>query len=338
MPTVYLTEQRTLVRLRNACLEVQIPEDAANGRSAKTVEIPLLKIDDVVVLGEATITASAIGALMQQGVTICYLGPYGQYRGMLTPESSKHGQLRIAQYEAHIDEGKQLKIAREFVRGKLSNMRTMLMRQNRVLMREEIEGAIQTLREALDNLDKVTEVPSLLGVEGAASAAYFAVFGLLLRKPLGFTRRLRRPPPDPVNALLSFGYSLLTQKCVAAAQAVGLDAYIGFLHSTHYGRPAVGLDLVEEFRPIITDSVVLTALNRNVITEEDFVEEVGSCRLTDRGRRAFLEQFEQRLAQEVEHPVFGYKTTYRRCLELQARLLGKAVLGDIPAYPPFRVR
>ncbi|MCL4545367.1 MAG: type I-D CRISPR-associated endonuclease Cas1d [Chloroflexi bacterium] len=338
MPTVYLTEQRALVRLSGECLQVQIPEDRETGRERRSVEIPLIKIDDVVVLGEVTVTASAIGALMERGITLCFLGGHGQYRGTLVPEPSRHGQLRIAQHAAYLDDGRRVVLARQFVAGKLSNMRTILLRQNRSLGSDELAAAAESIRHCGESAEEVVGVASLLGLEGAASAAYFRVFGSLLRQPLGFSKRLRRPPPDPINALLSFGYSLLTQKVIAAAQAAGLDPFVGYLHSPQYGRPSVALDLMEEFRPIITDSVVITAINRGVLKPDNFASELGSCRLDDRGRRLFLEQFEARLEQEIEHPVFGYRATYRRCLELQARLLGKALIGDIPAYVPFKVR
>jgi len=338
MPTLYLTEPRALVRLDGECLQIQVPHDRQSGREPRTIEVPLLKIDDVVILGEVTLTASAVGALMERAITVCYLGAHGQYRGMLLPGPSRHAMLRIAQHRAHGDAAQRLALARRFVRGKLTNMRAMLLRQNRTLASDALVAAADALKRGVDATDAVESVPSLLGVEGAASAAYFGVFGQLLRQPLGFGRRLRRPPPDPVNALLSFAYALLTQKVIAAVQAAGLDPYIGYLHAAQYGRPAAALDLMEEFRPIVADSVVLAAINRGVVGADRFVTELGSCRLDDRGRRAFLEQFEARLNQEIEHPVFGYRVTYRRCLELQARLLGKALLGETPAYVPFTVR
>lgn len=338
MPTLYLTEPRTLVRLDGECLQVQVPEDRRTGREKRSVEIPLLKLDDVVVLGEVTLTASAIGALLERAIPVCYLGAHGQYRGMLLPEPSRHAHLRIAQHRAHHDPARRLTLARCFVSGKLSNMRTLLLRQQRTLASADLLPAAESLKRGGTAAASAESVPSLLGMEGAASAAYFGVFAQLLRQPLGFSRRLRRPPPDPVNAMLSFGYALLTQKVIAAAQTAGLDPYVGYLHAAQYGRPAVALDLMEEFRPIIADSVVLACVNRRVLGADHFVTELGSCRLNEPGRRAFLEQFEARLNQEIEHPVFGYRVTYRRCLELQARLLGKALLDEIPAYPPFTVR
>ncbi len=177
-------------------------------------------------------------------------------------------------------------------------------------------------------------------MEGAGSAAYFRCFGKLLSDPKQwpFPGRVKRPPTDPVNSLLSFGYSLLTNKVASAVQLVGFDHFVGYLHSSFYGRPALALDLVEEFRPSIVDSVVVNMLNHRMLTPTDFVVELGAYRLKDEQRKVFFTKLEERLNEEIEHPIFGYKTSYRRCLELQARLLAKYVTGEIDEYPPFLLR
>jgi CRISPR-associated protein Cas1 len=182
-----------------------------------------------------------------------------------------------------------------------------------------------------------TALETILGMEGAGTAAYFRCFGKLLSDPQKwpFPGRVKRPPTDPVNSLLSFGYSLLTNKVASAVQLVGFDHFVGYLHSSFYGRPSLALDLMEEFRPVIVDSVVLTILNRRVVTPSDFVVELGAYRLKEEKRNVFFTQLEERLSEEVNHPTFGYKTTYRRCIELQVRLLAKFVTGEIDAYPPF---
>ena len=180
-----------------------------------------------------------------------------------------------------------------------------------------------------------TPLGTLQGLEGTGAAIYFAAFPKLLRQTMGFEGRRRRPPTDPVNALLSFGYTLLLNNVLAAIGLVGLDPYAGYLHSSQYGKPALALDLMEEFRPIIVDSVVQSVINNRVIEPGDFEAELGAYRLADPARRRFIQKFEERLAQEVQHPTFNYQATYRRCLELQVRLLAKTVLGEIPAYRPF---
>ncbi len=176
-------------------------------------------------------------------------------------------------------------------------------------------------------------------MEGAGSAAYFRCFGKLLSdsRQWPFPGRVKRPPTDPVNSLLSFGYALLANKVASAVQLVGFDHFVGYLHSSFYGRPALALDIMEEFRPVIVDSVVVTLLNNRMVTPDDFVIEVGAYRLKDERRKVFFTKLEERLNEEVNHPIFGYKATYRRCIELQARLLAKCVTGELEEYPPFLV-
>jgi len=178
----------------------------------------------------------------------------------------------------------------------------------------------------------------LMGLEGTAAAAYFGAFPHLLHNAFGFAGRVRRPPTDPVNALLSYGYTLLMHQVRSAIHTVGLDPYVGFLHAGRYGRPSLALDLMEEFRPVLVDSVVMRAINTNVLGDQHFRREAEAVWLTQSGRKLFLAQWEQRLTSEIRHPIFDYTVAYRRCLELQVRLLAKALTGDIPAYPPFKVR
>ncbi|HKV02778.1 MAG TPA: CRISPR-associated endonuclease Cas1, partial [Ktedonobacteraceae bacterium] len=185
-----------------------------------------------------------------------------------------------------------------------------------------------------------TPLETILGLEGAGSAAYFRCFGKLFtdQEQWDFSGRAKRPPTDPVNALLSYGYSILTSQVGSAVQMVGFDQFIGYLHSSSYGRPALALDLMEEFRPLIVDSVALTLLNNRMLIPSDFIVELGAYRLKKEPRKVFLTRFEERLNEEVTHPVFGYKVKYRRCIELQARLVAKYLTGEIAEYPPFTSR
>jgi CRISPR-associated protein Cas1 len=362
MPTLYLTEEYALVRRDSEdTLLVQIPEkrakDGVPASAARKEHIPLIKIDEVVVLGEITLTASAIHLLLERDIEITFLGYYGQFKGRLSPPFSKNAILRIAQYRAHQDMVRRCELARRFVIGKLSNQRTMLQRYNRRQSDSKTGQAIEQMGTVLNQLAMLplaqisgtrqlaggdnriagTPLETILGMEGAGSAAYFRCFGTLLtnREQWPFEGRVKRPPTDAINALLSFGYSLLTNKVASAVQLVGFDHFVGYLHSSFYGRPALALDLVEEFRPIIVDSVVLTLLNNRMLTRNDFVVELGAYRLKDERRKVFFTKFEERLDEEINHPVFGYKTTYRRCIELQARLLAKFLTGEIEAYTPF---
>jgi len=293
----------------------------------------------VVVSGDVTLTTPALHTLLGLGIEVCFLSMYGQFRGRLSPPVAKNALLRREQYRAHVDPLCAVEVAQACVKGKLENMRTMLMRANRSLQDAEITGATVALHRMIQQIPRTARVGSLLGIEGNGSAAYFAVFGKLLRGSMTFTRRRRRPPLDPVNAMLSLGYTLLLQQVTAAIQIVGLDPYAGFLHQLRSGRPALALDLMEEFRPIIVDSVALDLVNHHILTEQDFqVELGGAVQLKQEARKTFYARFEERLQDEIQHPQFGYRTSYRRCLELQVRLLGKWLTGEIPSYLPFCVR
>jgi len=364
LPTLYLTEDYAVVkRDTEDCLLVQIPERRGEGgvvvTPATKKRIPVIKVEDVVVMGEVTMTASALHLLLEKNIEIHFLTQFGQFKGRLSPGLSKNSLLRMAQHRAHNTMTQRCELARRFVIGKLSNQRTMLQRYNRrqadALFSQEIDqlaiiirqlsrlsievGTVHTLTSG-DSSIEGTPMETILGLEGAGSAAYFRCFGGMLtdQEQWPFTGRVKRPPKDPVNALLSFGYSLLTSQVASMLQVVGFDQFIGYLHSSTYGRPALALDLMEEFRPVIVDSVVLTLLNNRMLTKDDFHVELGAYRLKKEPRKTFLKRFEERLNEEVVHPIFGYKVKYRRCLELQARLVAKYLTGEIDEYPPFITR
>jgi len=363
LPTLYLTEDHALVRRDSEdCLLIQIPEKKEAGLTispAYKKRIPLHKVHDVVVVGEITLTASALHILLEKNIEISFLSYNGQFKGRLSPPLSKNSLLRMAQHRAHNDMSKRCELARRFVIGKLSNQRTMLQRYNRrqphPVLSQEIDQvaslihklttlcieAETTQRLATGDSGIVgTPLETILGLEGAGSAAYFHCFGKLLadQQQWPFAGRVKRPPTDPVNALLSYGYAILTSQVASVLQIVGFDQFVGYLHSSTYGRPALALDLMEEFRPIIVDSVVLTLLNNGMLTPKDFITELGAYRLKNEPRKVFLTRFEERLNEEVTHPVFGYKVKYRRCIELQARLIAKYLTGEIEEYPPFTSR
>jgi CRISPR-associated protein Cas1 len=360
-----VTEAAAVVhRESEETLRVQIPEkpgkDGADPTPARAEIVPLTKIEDVVVLGDAVLTTAALSLLLARGVEITYLDGHGRYRGRLSPPTSKNALLRLAQFRAHEEMRKRCELARRFVIGKLSNQRQRLVRYVRTRPDAEIQQAIKHIGDQMSALSNLPIAPApalpplvsgeqrvegtplgtILGMEGAGSAAYFRCFGKLIadQQQWPFPGRVKRPPTDPVNALLSFGYALLASKVASAVQAAGFDHFIGYLHSSLYGRPSLALDLMEEFRPVIVDAVVLALLNNRMLKREDFVEEMGAFRLKESRLRLFFTQFEERLSEEVQHPLFGYKTTYRRCLELQARLLAKTLTGEIDKYPPFLVK
>jgi CRISPR-associated protein Cas1 len=355
MTTLYLTEPRSLIKKDGDTLVAHIPENKDKGTAKRKVRVPLLKISQVVVYGDVTLTSPAMTALLDQGVDICFCSYYGRFKGRLAPPFGKNSLIRIAQHQAHSDPVRAFTLAQSFVHSKLVNMRVMLLRANRKRNDEAIAQAVKQLAHTMTQVEALepetntrpadptrpqagTVYGRLLGLEGSGTAHYFGVFGRLIGDTWDFTRRQRRPPRDPVNALLSFGYVLLANQVASAVSVVGLDPYVGFLHSSQFGKPALALDVMEPFRPLIVDSVVLTLLNNEMLTRTDFEEQLQAWRLTDAGRRVFLTKFEERLDTEIRHPVFGYKATYRRCLELEVRLVAKWLTGEIARFKPMVVR
>jgi CRISPR-associated protein Cas1 len=356
MTVLYLTEQYATVKLDDETLLVKIPEDKHTGCEARRVRVPLIKVSQVVVYGNVTLTTPVIAALAERKVGICYLTRFGSFVAQVVGDDHKYGQLRLLQRRAHDDPTKTLHVARACVRSKLHNQRTLLLRSNRPRENEAVHEAAESIGHILKQIDELpteteaapdpshpqadTTLGQLMGYEGAAAAVYFRGYSELLLDVWSrmFTGRQKRPPTDPVNTLLSYGYTLLTSQAVAAARIVGLDPYVGYLHSTQYGKPALALDIVEAFRAPIVDSVVLTLLNNRMLERKDFEETLGAWRLSDAGRRVFLQKFEERLNTEIVHPVFKYKVSYRRCLELQMRLLSRWLLGELNRFREFHAR
>lgn len=221
---------------------------------------------------------------------------------------------------------------------KILNCRTLLRRNHA----KPDAVALSELKQLARKAREAEAIESLLGIEGTAARRYFAEFaGMLKGTGIGdfdLEGRNRRPPRDPINALLSFTYSLLTKELTLAIRAVGLDALLGFYHQPHFGRPSLALDLMEEFRPVIADSVVIGAINTGVVKSDDFVRAAGAVALTPPARKRLILAFERRMDSLVTHPIFDYRISYRRVLEVQARLLSRVLLRELPRYPEFRVR
>lgn len=353
MSTLYLTENGAKVTREADCLVVHLPGNPEQGQPKRKIRIPLVRVSQVIAFGNITFTASALAALLEQRAEVCFCTSRGRFLGRLTPPMGKNSLVRLEQHRAHNDPSRSFSLARRFVQAKLANMRTMLLRANRKRKDAAIAEAAEEIGDLLQRLETLgpdeaipdpsrpqagTAYGSLLGMEGAGTAAYFRVFGRLLRDDWGFPGRQKRPPPDPVNALLSFGYVVLMSYAASAVHIVGLDPDVGFLHSSQYGKPALALDVMEPFRPLVVDSTVLTVLNNQMLKREDFTNELGAWWLKDEARRIFLTQLEERLDAEVEHPVLKYRTTYRRALELEVRLLAKWLMGEIPDFQAFTTR
>jgi len=305
----------------------------------ETKDIPLSAIDQVVLGQPTAMTGSLLATMCDLGVS-CYVLDKGKVKGWLQPTLNKNVILRKAQYSANFSGQHTLHFAKAFVSGKIYNSRTTLLRYNRTINDQTIRDVASELNTCLKKIQACDSIASIMGIEGIAAKYYFSVFNKLLKEDLGFTfvNRNRRPPRDPVNCLLSFAYTLLTKDVIEAIIRVGLDPYLGFFHSDKYGRPALALDIMEEFRPIIADSVVITAINTRMLKSEDFVEIVGGCELKDSGRKHFFKAYQARMNQEATHPLFQYKVTYRRMLELQVRFLAKVLTNEWSEYIPYQVR
>ncbi|HLJ94135.1 MAG TPA: CRISPR-associated endonuclease Cas1 [Gemmataceae bacterium] len=313
--------------------------------------VPLHAVRQVVVLSNVQVSTQALETLASNGIPVAFMNSYGRFIATLSTAPAKNVSLREAQFRRFADPAEALLLTRAVVRAKLANQRALLMRCLRSRpddaaedgSRGSDEPAARDLAELLTRLEHATAIDSLLGLEGQGAALYFGEFNRFLKaQPPGrgfdFKSRNRRPPRDPVNALLSFAYAMLLKDCFSALCIVGFDPYRGFFHTGRHGKPSLALDLMEEFRAVIADSVVLTLVNNRVLEPGDFLTWRESCQLTEEGRKKFFAAYEQRRAAVVTHPLFGYKMSYSRMTEVQARLLAAYVRGDVPQYTGFTVR
>src|SRR4030095_3602342 len=299
MTTLYLTEPYSVVSKDGETLTVKIPANKEPGSEQRKVSIPLLKVEQVVVLGDSTVTTPALLALLEQNADICFCDYWGHFKGRLAPAVRKNAFVRAAPFRHHEHYPRRVVLAARFVRGKLHNERTLLLRSNRSLQEQEpaevVASAAETIARLIEEGDRLeieehgprhpahpqlqSALGTLHGLEGAGAAAFFRGFGCLLKQEFGFAGRHRRPPTDPVNALLSFGYMLLMNHVLSAVQIVNFDPYIGYLHSQGYGKPSLALDLMEEMRSPIVDSVVLTVVNKQIMHPKHFEEQLGVYQL-----------------------------------------------------------
>jgi CRISPR-associated protein Cas1 len=304
-------------------------------------EVRIREISGVSVFGNVSLTAGAVQALCEAERSIAHFSYGGWFYGLTQGLGLKNVFLRQSQFRRADDEAFCLELAREMVATKIRNQRTLLQR-NHV---EPPARAIDALRRLAAQARDAGQPETLLGFEGTAAHYYFANLAGMLKaedeeqQPVfDFTARNRRPPRDPVNALLSLGYSMLARDLTITCYAIGFDPFVGFYHQPRFGRPALALDLMEGFRPLIVDSAVITAINTRMVTRDDFIQVGQSVALTPKGRKRFISAYEQRMDALVTHPLFGYRVNYRRVLEIQARLLARVVTGELPGYPGFETR
>lgn len=304
-------------------------------------DVRIMDVSQVSIFGGIQISTQAVQTLCHARIPIAYFSHGGWFYGMTTGLGHKNVELRKCQYGCAGDPAICLAIARRIVECKIRNCRTILRRNSS----KTIQHALSELSLYGDQAKQAGSIPSLLGIEGNAARIYFEHFPMMFKSRnedgtaiFDFNNRNRRPPKDPVNALLSFAYSLLTKDMVVTLQAAGLDPYQGFYHQVKYGRPALALDLIEEFRPLIADSTVISVLNNKVIQVSDFVRAGDAVNLTSEARKRFIESYERRMEQMVTHPIFKYRVNYRQVMDLQARLFGRYLTDEIAEYPMFMTR
>lgn len=330
---LYVQEQGARIGMSGERLIVQ-------GRESGKLEARMPNTSQVCLMGNVQISTQALRELFHRNIPVSFFSTGAWFEGRATGHSSKNIELRIAQHRAAADPERSLALARGFVRSKIKNQRTLLRRNHPDPDSKVLFELKQLARKSMD----AESLESLLGVEGTAARVYFGAFTGMLKGvgaasgAFDLDGRNRRPPRDPVNALLSFAYSLLVKDFNTTLAAVGLDPMLGFYHQPRFGRPALSLDLMEEFRPLVSDSMVIGVINTAVVTAKDFhISPVGVA-LEPAGRKRVILAHERRMDQIVSHPVFGYRVSYRRILEIQARLLGRVLTGEIDTYPAFGTR
>lgn len=335
MKTIYITEQGATLRRDGPVLQVW------TGRKKRS-ELLVHDLDQLVLMGNIMVTPAVLDFLIAERVDTVFMSYHGRFRGRLVHEHSKNVRLRLAQYEQLREPEVALRLGREIVRGKILNARAFLLKAARRQGGcEDLARAAARLAAMAERLAEMETLDQVRGCEGRASALYFEVFGRLIKNPdFTFEGRNRRPPLDPVNALLSLGYTLLANAVETAVQIVGLDPYLGALHEIAYGRPSLVCDLMEEYRSVVVDPMVVACINQRSFGLEDFepAEDGGPVRFRRQAMRWFVELFERRLRGQIIYPPRGQRLTYRQVIEEQVRLFARCVLGAEAAYTPFLIR
>lgn len=324
MATIYLTEQGS--KLSKTSKRLVIEKDGQT-----LLEIPEFKVERVLIFGNVQITTQAMAFLLDNGIEVSFLSLYGKYRGRLSPVESKNAQLRIHQYQKHLDNEFKVSLAKAIVHAKLHNGRELLMRYARNHPEIDFSQDTAQMEECISRLGHKEAVNSVMGVEGAAASVYFEAFGKMLRKELGFERRQRRPPKDPVNALLSLGYTLIGNEMHSMICAVGFDPYIGFFHGIDYGRASLASDLMEEFRAPVADRLTLNLVNNRVFGKDDFYSNPNEgVYLRREALKRYFVEYEGMLSREFIQQETKENTTFRKCFRHQAERLASSIQDNKP--------
>ncbi len=303
------------------------------------VELPVIDVSQVSLFGPVSVTTPTLHALMRADIPVSWFSTGGWFLGHTFGTGNGNVAVREAQYKTYFNKQKCLVFSRALVDGKIRNSRTLLRRNWRI--EKPKDTVLIQLKRLAQRTPYAKDVKQLLGIEGEAAAIYFSCFDAMLSDTPGsfsFSTRNRRPPTDPVNAMLSLAYALLTRVFASSLSATGLDSYLGFYHRPRQAKPALALDMMEPFRPIVSDSSVIQAINNKEVKLDDFIYNGPACALKPRGRKALIAAFERRLDQETTHPLFGYRVSMRRLIDVQSRLLARHLQGEIPIYPHYLPR
>ncbi len=339
MHVLYVQTQGTQLRLEQDCVKVVVEGQAR-------LRVPLLRLQGLVVFGRVIVTPQLIHRCGADGRGLVWMSRGGRFLARLCGATGGNVLLRRAQHEALSDQALSAVIARQMVAAKIQNCRQVVLRGAREALTSEdrsvLGEASERLAGSLVRLGEETDLQVVRGIEGEAARAYFGAFGHLVRvdrdemSPAG---RTRRPPRDRMNCLLSFLYALVRSECEAALEAIGLDPQVGYLHALRPGRPALALDLMEEFRPVLADRLALSLVNRRQVGRGDFEEQPGGgWRLTDKGRKTVVVAYQERKERRVVHRVLDRQVPLGLIAHVQARLLARYLRKDIRHYPPFLYR
>lgn len=332
--TLYITRQESYLHKERETIVIKQGDD-------KLGQFPALTIGNILCFGQVSVSPFLMGHCGERGIGLSFYTEYGKFLAQVQGKRSGNVLLRRTQYRLADNDENSTGIARLMVAGKIANCRSVLMRELRNHGdNSALQAVTESLSKSLRRIQHARSVQETLGIEGDAASNYFGVFNELIRgNGFDFNGRIRRPPTDPVNAMLSFAYTLIAHECTSALQGVGLDPYVGFLHQDRPGRVSLALDLLEEFRAPWADRFVLTMINRQQIRVSDFATEAsGAVRLTDEARKAFLIAWQERKQSEINHPYLGEAVPVGLLPHCQAMLLARHIRGDIKHYPPYLVK
>ena len=305
--------------------------------------VPLHNLEGIVSFGYRGTSPALMGACAEKNISLCYLTPQGRFLARVTGRIKGNVLLRERQYKSSMDEQESLEIAKNCIFGKVYNCRWVLERAIRdhgmQIDKEKVKNASLKLKQALTLIREARSKEQLRGYEGEAASTYFGVFGELIlqqKKDFDFSGRNRRPPMDNTNALLSFSYTLMTNTMTSALETVGLDPYVGYLHTERPGRVSLALDMIEELRPVIADRFVLSLINKRMIQGKAFKKkENGAVIMSDDARKLVLAEWQNKKKETLMHPFLQEKVEWGMIPFAQAMLLARYLRGDLDGYPPF---